>query len=77
MNIKKLIIKFVGIFFVISPHFTFASEKEIDQFISILSQLWSQLDEAYEKMLNTMKSNLLTLFDYEMSSSLKKVQSRG
>ena len=51
-------------------------KKEIDQFISILSQLWSQLDEAYEKMLNTMKSNLLTLFDYEMSSSLKKVQSR-
>ena len=28
---KKLIIKLLGIFFFISPEFTFASEKEIDQ----------------------------------------------
>ena len=50
--------------------------KKIEQFISVLAQLWSQLDLAYSKMITTMKSNLLTLFDYDPSSSLKKIQSR-
>ena len=50
--------------------------KQINQFITVLDQLWSQLDEAYSRMLQTMKSNLLTLFDYDQVMTLKKIQSR-
>ena len=53
-------------------------QKKIDQFISVLSQLWSQLDEAYDKMIQSMKSGIITLFGYEQTQpSLKKIQTRA
>ena len=52
-------------------------DKKIDQFISVLASLWSQLEHAYEKMLKSMNNNLIILFDYEKSTGgLKKIQAR-
>ena len=52
-------------------------DKKIDQFISVLSSLWAQLDNAYQKMIQSMNNNLITLFDYEKpTDGLKKIQSR-